>query len=127
MNRLLIIILSTMAIGAMATTIEDLRVPDVTGLTVNEQEMAALNFLYAYMPLADLTDYSTAFHLENLRATIEARETMPWGHDVPELLFNHFVLPLRVNNEALDMSRPVFFNSVYGFDSNRRTREKYLS
>ena len=112
MNRLLIIILSTMAIGAMATTIEDLRVPDVTGLTVNEQEMAALNFLYAYMPLADLTDYSTAFHLENLRATIEARETMPWGHDVPELLFNHFVLPLRVNNEALDMSRPVFFKEL---------------
>ena len=95
-----------------AATIEELRTPDVSGLNVNEQEMEALRFLYAYMPLADVTDYSVEFHLENVRATFEAREQMPWGRNVPELLFNHFVLPLRVNNEALDMSRPVFFNEL---------------
>ena len=82
------------------------------GLNVNQQEMEALRFLYAYMPLADVTDYTVEFHLENVRATLEAREQMPWGKKVPDLLFNHFVLPLRVNNEALDMSRPVFFNEL---------------
>lgn len=82
------------------------------GLNVNQQEMEALKFLYAYMPLADVTDYTVEFHLENVRATLEAREQMPWGKKVPDLLFNHFVLPLRVNNEALDMSRPVFFNEL---------------
>lgn len=86
--------------------------PDVKGLNVNEQEKEALEFLYRYMPLADITDYSVLFHLENVRATFAAREQMPWGKNVPDLLFKHFVLPLRVNNEALDMSRPVFFEEL---------------
>ena len=95
-----------------AATIEELRTPDVTGLDVSQQELEALQFLYKYMPLADVTDYSVQFHLENVRATFAARQQMPWGTTVPELLFNHFVLPLRVNNEALDMSRPVFFEEL---------------
>lgn len=84
----------------------------MSGLNVNEQEMEALKFLYAYMPLADVTDYSVQFFLENVQATFEARQQMPWGNKVPELLFKHFVLPLRVNNEALDMSRPVFYKEL---------------
>lgn len=97
---------------AEAVTINELRTPDLNGLNVTDQEREALEFLYAYMPLADVTDYTVQFHLENIRATFEAREQMPWGKKVPELLFNHFVLPLRVNNEALDMSRPVFFKEL---------------
>ena len=98
--------------GGNAKTIEELRTPDVTGLNVTDQEMAALKFLYAYMPLADVTDYTVEFHLKNIRATLKARNEMSWGKKVPELLFNHFVLPLRVNNEALDMSRPAFYNEL---------------
>jgi len=64
------------------------------------------------MPLADVTDYTVEFHLKNIRATLKARNEMSWGKKVPELLFNHFVLPLRVNNEALDMSRPAFYNEL---------------
>ena len=97
---------------SQAATVEELRTPDVKGLNVNEQEMEALRFLYAYMPLADVTDYPIEFYLENVRATFEARNQMPWGKKVPELMFKHFVLPLRVNNEALDMSRPVFFKEL---------------
>ena len=101
-----------MAMSINAATVAELRKPDVTGLNVTAQEMAALEFLYAYMPLADVTDYSVQFHLDNVRATLEAQQQMPWGNNVPELLFNHFVLPLRVNNEALDMSRPIFFQEL---------------
>ena len=97
---------------SQAATVEELRTPDVKGLNVNEQEMEALRFLYAYMPLADVTDYPIEFYLENVRATFEARNQMPWGKKVPELMFKHFVLPLRVNNESLDMSRPVFFKEL---------------
>lgn len=106
------VIALTVAGISLAATVDELRTPNVKGLNVNEQEMEALSFLYAYMPLADITDYSVQFHLDNVRATFEAREQMPWGKSVPELLFNHFVLPLRVNNEALDMSRPVFFKEL---------------
>ena len=97
---------------SQAATVDELRTPDTKGLNVNEQEMEALRFLYAYMPLADVTDYPIEFYLENVRATFEAREQMPWGKKVPEMMFKHFVLPLRVNNEALDMSRPVFFKEL---------------
>lgn len=111
-----ILILMSMFLGIVsvtgAATIEELRSPDLSRLNVNEQEKAAIEFLYAYMPLADVTDYTVQFHLENVRATLEAREQMPWGKDIPDLLFKHFVLPLRVNNEALDMSRPVFFKEL---------------
>lgn len=111
-----ILILMSMFLGMVsvtgAATIEELRSPDLSRLNVNEQEKAAIEFLYAYMPLADVTDYTVQFHLENVRATLEAREQMPWGKDIPDLLFKHFVLPLRVNNEALDMSRPAFFKEL---------------
>lgn len=114
MKRILTTVVSLLALTCIlnAASIEQLRTPDVSQLNVNPQEKEALQFLYAYMPLADITDYSVEFHLQNIRATFEAREQMPWGHRVPELLFKHFVLPLRVNNEALDMSRPVFFNEL---------------
>ena len=103
---------AVMTISSQAATIEELRTPDTTGLHVNEQEWEALSFLYRYMFLADITDYTTQFHLENVRTTLIAREQMPWGKNVPELLFRHFVLPLRVNNEALDMFRPTYYNEL---------------
>lgn len=37
---------------------------------------------------------------------------MTWGSKVPESLFKHFVIPIRVNNEALDSSRVVFYNEL---------------
>ena len=114
MKKVLLILSLMMTINGwcQAATVEELRNPDLTGLQANEHEKEALRFLYAYMPLADVTDYTVEFHLENVRATLAAREQMPWGKTVPDLLFNHFVLPLRVNNEALDMSRPVFFKEL---------------
>ena len=39
-------------------------------LTSYERE--ALEFLYAYMPLADIADYSGEFHLMNVRASQKA-------------------------------------------------------
>ena len=113
MKRLFVLLIAVAMVSIiMNATVEELRQPNVAGLSVNQQEMEALQFLYAYMPLADVTDYPVEFHLQNVRATLEAREQMPWGKKVPDLLFNHFVLPLRVNNEALDMSRPVFYKEL---------------
>ena len=78
----------------------------------NSDETEALQFLYAYMPVADVTDYPTSFFLENVRTSFEARQQMAWGSKVPELLFRHFVLPVRINNENLDNSRMVFFKDL---------------
>ena len=35
-------------------------------------EQGALQFLYAYMPVADVTDYPTSFFLENVRTSFDA-------------------------------------------------------
>lgn len=77
----------------------------------NEEE-EALKFLYAYMPIADITDYTKAYHLNNVRTALRTRKEMPWGNKVPELLFRHFVLPMRVNNEPLDSSRTIFYREL---------------
>lgn len=82
---------------------------DTRGLTPSQEETEALHFLYAYMPLADVTDYTTRFYLDNVRSSLRARREMSWGSEVPELLFRHFVLPLRVNNEPLDSARTLFY------------------
>ena len=77
---------------------------------VSAQEKEALEFLYAYMPLADVTDYPADFYLQNVRASLKAREEMGWN--IPEREFRHFVLPLRVNNEDLDSARVVFYRML---------------
>lgn len=79
-------------------------------LTTYERE--ALEFLYSYMPLADIADYSGSFHLMNVRASQKAKEEMPWGKTIPEDVFRHFVLPVRVNNEPLDSARVVFYDEL---------------
>lgn len=79
------------------------------GLQANSVEREALQFLYAYMPMADVTDYSTQFFLDNVRRSLQARQEMAWGSRVPEREFRHFVLPVRVNNENLDSFRIVYY------------------
>ena len=69
---------------------------------LNAQERQALRFIYAYSPLADVTGYDESYFVANIRQTLATRQTMPWGSQIPDNIFMHFVLPLRVNNEALD-------------------------
>ena len=76
------------------------------------EEREALTFMYAYIPIGDITDYSGDFYLKNIRSSFQARNEMPWGDSIPEDIFRHFVLPVRINNENLDESRMVFFDEL---------------
>ncbi len=76
------------------------------------KEKEALKFLYAYMPLSDVTDYPISFYHKNIRAAYIAKTEMPWGKNVPEREFNHFVVPVRINNENLDDARFVFYDEL---------------
>jgi len=78
-----------------------------TSLSSDVREAA--EFLYAYMPLSDMADYPTAFYINNIRTSLKARKEMAWGKTIPEEIFRHFVLPIRVNNENMDSSRMVFY------------------
>ncbi|MDR2858829.1 MAG: transglutaminase-like domain-containing protein, partial [Mediterranea sp.] len=67
---------------------------------------------YAYSPIGDITDYPGEFYLKNIRSSFETKKEMPWGKSIPENVFRHFVLPIRVNNENIDESRMVFYEEL---------------
>lgn len=94
--------------------------------SLTQLEREELMFLFAYMPLADIADYPTSFHLQNLRVTNQARSELSWGNKVPAKLFRHFVLPLRVNNEHLDNARTVFYNELKPRVQNLSMQEAIL-
>ncbi|WP_059025850.1 transglutaminase-like domain-containing protein [Gabonibacter massiliensis] len=79
---------------------------------MNWEEREAMEFLYAYSPLVDISMQSGAFFLKNVRASLRAKEEMPWGKEIPEVIFRHFVLPVRGGKEALDSSRVVFYREL---------------
>ena len=60
---------------------------------LSNEEKDALTFLYAYMPVGDITDYSGEFYLENVRASLAARQETEWGKIIPDDIFMHFVAP----------------------------------
>lgn len=74
------------------------------------QEREAMEFLYAYMPIGDVADYSPELYMSNVKATMQTRCEMKWN--IPENIFLHFVLPVRVNNENLDTSRIIFYKEL---------------
>lgn len=79
---------------------------------LTKDQRDALKVLYAYMPLSDMADRSADFFMENVNTSLRARKEMPWGAKVPDREFRHFVLPVRVNDEAIDLHRPVFYNEL---------------
>ncbi|MCF8221936.1 MAG: transglutaminase domain-containing protein [Bacteroidales bacterium] len=84
---------------------------------ISEQDLAAVEyeamaFLYAYMPLSDIADYSDEFFLENARHALKTRNDYPWGRQIPGDVFLHYVLPPRVNNENMDRFRMVYYDEL---------------
>ena len=77
-----------------------------------DEERAAVKFLYAYMTLPDIADYSPEFHLRQIRTTLRAQQEMQWADKVPQREWLHFVLPVRVNNEHLDEFRTVCYEEL---------------
>ena len=75
-------------------------------------EKESMQFLYANMSIADIGDYDGAFFLENVKYALKAKKEMPWGRDIPEVEFRHFVLPPRVNNETLDHFRSTYYDEL---------------
>ncbi len=70
---------------------------DQTGLSA--EQAADLRFLTAYLPLSDLASLSAGDLIENVRLSREARRRFPWGSQLDEPLYRHFVLPHRISQE----------------------------
>lgn len=81
---------------------------DIFNEDMSLEEREAMMFLYAYMTPGDISDYSGEFYLKNVRLALQNRKETSWGAGIPDMIFRHFVLPVRVNNENLDNAREVF-------------------
>lgn len=105
---------------ARTSQLTDKKLLEAFNRTLTPEQRDALMVLYAYMPLPDITDHDADFYIANVNSALQARKEMPWGAKVPDREFRHFVLPVRVNNESLDLHRPVFYNEL-------KDRVKHLS
>ena len=107
------LITALLAITALCATAQDLR-------------QKSLDMLYMYMPASDAANYPRSFFVHNVDMSLRARKEMPWGKTVPEREFLHFVVPVRVNNEALDNHREVFYNELRERVGNMSMRDAIL-
>ncbi len=80
--------------------------------SLTDKEKESLSFLYAYMSLNDMAENTFAF-FANITKQAYITKTLPWGNTVPNDIFKHYVLPPRVNNEALDNAREVFYGELH--------------
>jgi hypothetical protein len=79
---------------------------------LSAEQIEALQFLFAYMPLSDLADYDGSFFLKNADLALRSRYETGFGKDIPENIFLHYVLPPRVNNENLDSFRLIYSSEL---------------
>ena len=99
---------------------------DVFEQPMSEEERFALTFLYAYMPLNDLADYDGELFLSHVRTSLDIRKKVPWGHQISDHLFLHFVLPYRVNNENIEDCRGWFFDQIFDRVKNLSMQQAIL-
>lgn len=100
---------------------------DIFKRDMTTQQEEAMKFLYAYMPLNDLADYSGEFFFDIVNITLKGRKEMAWGKTIPDDVFRHFVLPYRINNENLDTFRVSMYDvlkqRIQGMDMKQAALE----
>lgn len=86
---------------------------DVFKGNMTQEEREAMMFMYAYMAGSDISDYSGEYYLNNVRHSLQNRKEASWGKQIPDMIFRHFVLPIRVNNENMDNAREAFHKELW--------------
>jgi hypothetical protein len=84
--------------------------PFKSKLSLEQKE--ALQYLIAYMPLSDLADYDGKFFLLNADLALKTRKESSIVKNLPDDIFLHYVLPIRVNNENLDSFRLIYSDEL---------------
>lgn len=79
----------------------------------NKEESFCLKYLYAYMPLTDMADYSPKLFLKFVRHSLKVRNLMSWGKSISDIDFLNYVLQYRINNENIEYFCEIFFDELY--------------
>lgn len=118
------LIVPAMALACVAAPLhaDETRLLGINGkvYTLTAAEGDAMEFLYRAMPMSDRLMMEPEYFLRNVRCSLKAREELPWGKNVPDDIWRHFVLPVRSNNEYIDNFRTAYYAEL-------RDRVKNLS
>ena len=74
--------------------------------------LTAVQWLYAHSPLSDWANYDFSLFLSCAGHAVFLRENSPLAKEVPEDIFLHYILHIRVNTEALCDCRRFFYDLV---------------
>ena len=85
---------------------------DRTLETLDPETRQILKDTYAGLCIQDLLSLPAEFVLAYAQASRRARHTLPYAASVPEVLFQKYVLPIRVNNEYPDGSRSWLYDQL---------------
>ncbi|MBZ9686908.1 transglutaminase-like domain-containing protein [Clostridium estertheticum] len=78
-----------------------------------EEERFLMEYLYSTMPLSDITNYDFELFYEYVKHAIFLRGNTAWGATIPEDIFLNYVLHYRINNEAIENCRKIFYDLLY--------------
>ncbi|MCD6097288.1 transglutaminase domain-containing protein [bacterium] len=77
------------------------------------EKQRALIFLLKYMSESDLAQVKSELLVHHIEYSFQAYETLPWGKEIPDDIFYHYVLPMRVSQEPLEDWRGFFYDMLY--------------
>ena len=77
-----------------------------------EDEKLCLQFLYAYMPVADIASYPVELFVKIVRHALEVRQRNLFNEEIPDEIFYNYILMGRINNENLEFNRDYFFAQI---------------
>lgn len=92
----------------------------------SEKEAVCMKFLYGYMPVSDMADYSSGLFLKFVKHALMVKETMPWGKQMEWDIFLNYVLQYRINNENIEFFPKSFYNEIEPKIRNRTMYEAVL-
>lgn len=86
----------------------DMALKDISDL----DRQLCLQYLYAFMPLADIITYPVSQIYEFADNAVTARENIFYVQDIPTEIFLAYVLYYRINNENIDSHRKIFYSEL---------------
>lgn len=90
--------------------------------TQSPDTLKYINFILKNSSPFDLSVITADYLMENLRITLQAKE-LPFNADIPDDIFYHFVLPLRISQEPFELWRPRFYQELFPLVKNCATIE----
>ncbi len=88
---------------------------------VPDEQKASMRFLVAWMTGDDLKQLTSERLLENVALATGVRSLAPWQQQIPDDIFNNFVLPHACFDESRDPWRDDFYHRFWPWVKDCRT------